>query len=168
MGNSAGELLLRRVHTVVRAARVWEEFETAERFTLSVENESYMPLVIESWSTPDALKGERRRVLVAHYYTSEERQYPDPELEMTDDGFPVRLRQTVFGVMETLVLWRDPQTQEVLVNRRAKNDMADLLRIWAKNINYQGFADAASRIITATSPRVLTLLPAEEQGVKEK
>jgi hypothetical protein len=155
MGKSAGELILRRVHDVVRAARLFEEFRAAERFTLCVENEPYMPLVIESWSATDSLLGEQRRVLVAHYYTAKGREYPDPELEMTESGFPVRLRQTVFGIMETPVLWRDPHTQQVLVNTRGKRDIAELLRVWAKNIKGQGFIDAAAKIVAA--PGTLTL-----------
>jgi hypothetical protein len=165
MGKSAGELLLRRVHDVVRAARLFEAFETEERFTLRVENEPYMPLVIESWPTPDSLQGERRRVLVAHYYGGNGREYPDPELEMTEYGFPIHLRQTVFGIMETPVLWRDPQTQQVLVNMRAKRDIAELLRVWAKNIKYQDFADAASRIITAANSTSLVLIPSTGQAM---
>lgn len=155
MGKSASELLLLRVHEVVRAARLWKEFDTAARFTLTVENKPYMPLIIESWPTPDSLQGERRRILVAHYYMAGERRYPDPELEMTEYGFPVRLRQTVFGILETPVLWRDPQTQAVLVNVRGKRAMAELLRIWAKNIYHQGFIEAASRIIAASQPPLL-------------
>jgi hypothetical protein len=162
MGKSAGELLLRSVHDVVQAARLWKEFETAERFTLSVENDPYMPLIIESWPTLDSLQGERRHVLVAHYYTVKEQKFPDPELEMTEYGFPVRLRQTVFGIMETPVLWRDARTQEVLVNRRGKSDMAELLRIWAKNIRHQRFAQAASRIVSATRPPIVALPPVDE------
>nr|WP_126632001.1 hypothetical protein [Dictyobacter alpinus] len=123
-----------------------------------------MPLIIESWPTLDPLQGEQRHVLVAHYYTVKERQFPDPELEMTEYGFPVRLRQTVFGIMETPVLWRDARTQEVLVNVRGKRDMAELLRIWAKNIKYQGFAEAASRIVTVAPPPILALEAGEEQG----
>lgn len=149
MGNSAGEVLLRRVYDVVRAARLVEEFETAERFTLRIENEPYLPLVIESWPTPDPLQGERRRVLVAHYFRQNERDFPDPEVELTEFGFPVRSRQTVFGIMETLVLFRNPHTQQVMVNMQGKRDLADLLRVWAKNIRYQRFVVAASRIVTS-------------------
>ncbi|GHP00641.1 hypothetical protein KSF_106880 [Reticulibacter mediterranei] len=157
MSKSAGELLLQRVHQVVRAAKLWEEFETTtEQFTLTVENEPYMSLIIESWPIADSLQGERRHVLVAHYYTVKEQRYPDPELVMTEYGFPVRLRQTVFGILETPLLWRDPQTQDVLVNIRGKRDVAELLRIWAKNIGYQGFAQAASRIIPAARSKALS------------
>ncbi len=148
MGKKSYELMLQSVHQVVRAARLFEEFERAEDFTLHVENEGYMPLVIKSWPSPDPLQGEQRRILVAHYFVEREREFPDPELEMTDCGFPVRLRQTAFGVMETPVLWRDPATQQVLVNVRGKREMAELLRIWAKNIKAQGFIEAASRIVT--------------------
>jgi hypothetical protein len=144
MGKKSYELMRERVHEVVRAAKLFEEFERAPNFTLRVENEGYMPLVIKSWPTPDPLQGEQRRILVAHYFVEREREFPDPELEMTERGFPVRLRQTVFGVMETPVLWRDSKTQQVL----GKRDMAELLRIWAKNIKEQGFIDAASRIVT--------------------
>lgn len=168
MGKSAGELLLKRVHDVVRAARLFEEFETAEYFVLRVENASYMPFVIESWNALDPLQYERRRVLVAHYYTAQGREYPDPELEMIDNGFPVRLRQTVFGIMETPVLWRDAKTQQVMVNLKGKKDMAQLLRIWAKNIHDQGFVDAASRIVTVAGSSTLALAPSEVRAVENE
>jgi hypothetical protein len=163
MGKKAYELLLQRVHEVVRAANLFEEFEASERFTLCIDNEPYMPLTIESWPTPDSLQGERRHILVAHYYTVKGQQFPDPELEMTEYGFPVRLRQTMFGIMETPVLWRDPDTREVRVNLSGKRDMAQLLRVWATNIKRQGFARAASRIVTTATPSIPPLSPPEEQ-----
>lgn len=150
MGKSACEQLLQRVHQVMRAANLWEEFAGEPRFSLRVQNEPWMDLVVESWPTPDALQGEQRRVLVAHYARSGERELPDPELEMTDGGFPIRLRQTVFGVMETRILWRDAGTGQVMLNVGAKRDVADLLRVWARNIKEQGFVEAASRIVLAS------------------
>ena len=148
MGKSAYELMLQRAHQVVQAAGLSREFEAAPRFSLRVENEPWMPLVIESWPALDALQGEKRRVLVAHYALSGEQQLPDPELEMTDGGFPIRLRQTAFGVMETPILWRDPETGQVMINIRGKRDIAELLRIWAKNIKAQGFIEAAARVVS--------------------
>ena len=146
---SAYALLLQRVRQVVRAAGISGEFEAAQHFSLRVENEPWMALNIESWPTPDALQGEKRRVLVAHYFRSGSSWLPDPELEMTDAGYPIRLRQTVFGVMETRVLWRDTTSGQVMLNAGAKRDMAELLRIWAKNIREQGFAEAAARIVSS-------------------
>jgi hypothetical protein len=146
---SAYELILQRVHQVVQAAGLFGEFENEQRFSLRVENEPWMDLVIESWPTPDPLQGEKRRVLVAHYARAGERELPDPELEMTDSGFPIRLRQTVFGIMETPILWRHVVTGQVLLNAGAKREIADLLRTWAKNIKEQGFAEAAARIVSS-------------------
>lgn len=160
MHKSAYELILQRVHEVVRAANLLQEFEAKEHFSLYVENEPWMPLVIESWPTPDALQGERRRLLVAHYALSGGHKLPDPELEMTDGGFPIRLRQTVFGVMETPILWRDPETGQVLINVRGKQEIAELLGIWAKAIKEQGFIQAAARIVTAKSAKQ------EDRGAK--
>ena len=157
MRKSVYERMLLRVREVVQAADLLREFETAERFNVRIENESYMPLVIESWPTPDSLLGERRRILVAHYFIEKGRAYPDPELEMTDAGFPVCLRQTAFGIMETPVLWRDPVTQQVMINVRGKRDMAELLGIWAKNIKDQGWTQAASRIVAASNQGTLAL-----------
>jgi len=161
MSKSAGELLLQRVHAVIRAARLFEEFESAERFSLRVENEPYMPLVIESWPASDALQGEKRRVLVAHYIQSGEHQLPDPELEMTDGGFPVRLRQTVCEVLETPVLWRDATTGQIMLNGRGKRDIAELLRVWSRNIRAQGFIEAASRIVSTEHRDVSAMLSRE-------
>lgn len=159
MGKSANALMLQRAHQVVQAAGLFRDFETAPRFSLRVENEPWMPLVIESWPAPDALQGEKRRVLVAHYALSGESQLPDPELEMTDVGFPIRLRQTAFGVMETPILWRDPDTLQVMINVRGKRDIAELLRIWAKNIRAQGFIEAAARIVSTGNGGIAAILP---------
>ncbi len=151
MRKSAYEMILQRVHEVVRAASLFQEFETEELFSLCVENEPWMPLVIESWPTPDSLQGERRRVLVAHYFTEGEQTFADPELEMTDVGFPVRLKQWGLGQMEYPILWRDEHSRQVLVNVAVKKDIAELLGIWAKNIKEQGFVEAAARIVAAGS-----------------
>lgn len=159
MGKSAYELMLQRAHQVVQAAGLYREFETAPHFSLRVQNEPWMPLVIESWPTADALQGEQRRVLVAHYAISGEHQLPDPELEMTDLGFPIRLRQTAFGVMETPILWRDPQTRQVMINVRGKRDIAELLRIWEKNIRAQGFIEAAAHIVSIGDNGGAAILP---------
>ena len=137
---------------MVKAAGLFEEFEHSERFLLCILNEPYMPLVVASWPTPDALKGEQRRVLIAHYYRRANRTYPDPALEMTDMGFPIRLLQAVFGIMESRVLWRNPETQQVMINIAAKRGMAELLGIWAKNIKQQGFIEAAKRIAANGGP----------------
>lgn len=147
MQKSAFELILQRVREVVRAANLLQEFESEEHFSLRVENEPWMPLVIESWPAPDSLQGERRRIQVGHYFIEGERTFADPELEMTDLGFPVRLKQWGFGQMEFPILWRDAQSQQVLVNVKVKRDSAELLRIWANNIKEQGFIEAAARIV---------------------
>lgn len=151
MRKNAYELILQRVHEVVRAANLFQEFETKERFSLRVENEPWMPLVIESWPTPDALQGERRRVQVGHYFTEGGQTFADPELEMTDVGFPVRLKQWGLGQMEFSILWRDERSQQVLVNVAVKRDIAELLSIWANNIKEQGFIEAAAHVVTAKS-----------------
>src|SRR5689334_7556656 len=101
-----------------------------------------MALVIESWPAADPLLQERRRVLVGHYFTEQGRSFADPELEMTDAGFPVRLKQWGLGQVEYRILWRDAQTREVMLTQRVKRDSAELLRVWAKNVKRQGFIAA--------------------------
>jgi len=149
MRQSAYELILQRVREVVSAADLLHEFETAQHFSLRVENEPWMPLVIESWPTSDSLQGEHRRIQVGHYFIQEERTFADPELEMTEVGFPVRLKQWGFGQMEFPILWRDEESQRVLVNVTRKRDIAELLRIWAKDLKEQGFVEAAARVVAA-------------------
>jgi len=149
MRQSAYELILQRVREVASAADLLHEFETAQHFSLRVENEPWMPLVIESWPTSDSLQGEHRRIQVGHYFIQEERTFADPELEMTEVGFPVRLKQWGFGQMEFPILWRDEESQRVLVNVTRKRDIAELLRIWAKNLKEQGFVEAAARVVAA-------------------
>lgn len=151
MRQSAYEMILQRVREVVNAAHLLHEFETSQHFSLCVENEPWMPLVIESWPTSNSLQGERRRIQVGHYFIQEERTYADPELEMTEVGFPVRLKQWGLGQMEFPILWRDEESQRVLVNVTRKRDIAELLHIWAKNLKEQGFVEAAARVVAAGS-----------------
>lgn len=147
MAISAYDLMFRSVRQVVQAARLTSVFEGGERFSLRVEREPWMPLVIQSWSAPDPLRGERRRVLVAHYRLEGGQASPDPELEMTDAGFPVRFRQAAFGVREYRVLWRDERTRQVMFDAGAKREIAALVRVWAKNIEQQGFVEVASQAV---------------------
>jgi hypothetical protein len=167
MRKSAYELMLLRTRQVVQAAGLLYDFEHAPHFSLCVENEGWMSLTIESWPASDPLHGEKRRVLVAHYAVSGGRRLPDPELEMTDVGFPIRLRQTVFGVMETPILWRDPKTGQVMINIRGKQNIAELLRIWAKNIKAQGFIEAASHIVSSGEVALIKIAECNERVVTD-
>lgn len=165
MGLSAFELMLRRTHELVQAAGVFTEFETADRFALRLEREPYMPLVIASWPTPDPLQGERRRILLAHYVIEDGHAVPDPALEMTDCGFPIRLLQRVFGMMESRILWRDLVTHEVMVNPAAKRSLAGFLRSWAREIKRQDYLAAARGMGGSGVPSLIEeQLPWNQQG----
>jgi hypothetical protein len=55
---------------------------------LKIENPPFMPLVIEAWGSP--ILGEKRRISLAHYFEQEGDLIPGPEVEIRDDGWPIR------------------------------------------------------------------------------
>lgn len=150
--------ILKIVHELVDAAGVRDAFETSEHFHLAIEHEPYERLVIESWPTPDAIAGERRRISLAHYFEQDGDLIADPDLEMTDAGYPVALQQVptfafVYGLSHlgsgggyTRVMWRDDLTREVVVDVRAKLSTDRFSRMWARNLRQQGFLRAAREI----------------------
>lgn len=148
--------ILRVVHEIVDAAGMRDAYENASHFHLRIEHEPYECLVIESWPTPDALAGERRRVSIAHYFEQNGDLIADPDLEMTDLGYPVALQQVpafafVYGLShlgaETggyqRITWRDEVTGRQMINTRLKLSTDRFTRMWASNLRKQGFVKKA-------------------------
>jgi hypothetical protein len=84
--------LLAVVHELVTAAGVRQAFETEREFHLRLEQEAYMPLVIESWSAIPSYRSEKRHISVAHYYQQGGDTIADPDILMTDSGYPIEIQ----------------------------------------------------------------------------
>jgi uncharacterized protein DUF6908 len=131
--------LLKVVHDLATAAGVHDQFQTAQEFHLRLEHEPYEPLVIESWPASTSYVGEKRHISVAHYYYQEGDAIADPDILMTDTGYPIEMQRPL---LYTQVLWHDPQ-RGTLVNTRAKRDIEEFMRMWARNIKDQGWLGVA-------------------------
>jgi hypothetical protein len=112
-----------------------EKLYSGEHFYLEIENAPYMPLVIESFDTEYG-----RRISVAHYFRQNGDSVPDPEVVVTKDGYPEALYQQ-WGTTQVLT-YVDGKT--MTYSRKAK-DVKEFLAMWGRNINSQGFRDAAKR-----------------------
>src|SRR5712692_3620527 len=96
--------LLAVVNELVTAAGLHEQFQTGREFHLHLEHEPYEPLVIESWPADVSYVGEKRHISVAHYYYQEGDAIADPDILMTDTGYPIEIQMPL---IYTQVLWRD-------------------------------------------------------------
>ena len=127
---------------IVKAAGRFEEFTRRGRhFHVTIENEPYQPLVIEAWDSP--IRGEGRRISVAHYFESNGDLVPDPEVEIRDDGWPIELSQ-VLGYTQVTV-YREDGT--LLFAPRSRQDVLHFLDdTWAPNLRAQRFIEAARKL----------------------
>lgn len=136
--------ILKVVHAVIQAAGqdAMDAFNGTQHFSMKVENGPWQPLVIEAWNTPDALgTDEKRRVVVGHYVTESGDRISDPELEMNEYGYPIRLELKLGA---TTVMFRNDAGQ-VMIRPRAKREVDSFSRTWAANIRQQGFIQAAKK-----------------------
>lgn len=97
--------------------------------------------VIETCAPVTPLSGEKYHVYVGFYYEQEYDQMPDPEIVMTDAGFPVRMRQSCFGVHETYALFtHDGKT---MINLLSKREILLIARQMARDIRGYGLIQEA-------------------------
>ena len=127
---------------IVKAAGQFEEFTRRGcHFHVTIENGPYQPLVIEAWDSP--IRGEGRRISIAHYFESNGDLVPDPEVEIRDDGWPIELSQ-VLGYTQVTV-YREDGT--LLFAPRSKRDVLHFLDdTWAPNLRAQRFIEAARKL----------------------
>jgi hypothetical protein len=127
---------------IVKAAGQFEEFTRRGRhFHVTIENGPYQPLVIEAWDSP--IRGEGRRISVAHYFESAGDLVPDPEVEIRDDGWPIELSQ-VLGYTQVTV-YREDGT--MLFAPQSRQDVLHFLDdTWAPNLRAQRFIEAAQKL----------------------
>lgn len=144
--------ILRVIHAIIDAAGARQPFEHAAHFSLTIFNEPFEALVVESWPTPDPIHGERRRVSIAHYYRQHGDLIADPELELTDAGHPIAFQTPPVQVLglgasagSLPISWRRAGDGAVLIDTRAKREVDAFCRLWASNLKQQGFIRAAKR-----------------------
>lgn len=105
---------------------------SAEEAHLRLENEPYMPLVIE--------KVGKHLVSVAHYYYQSGDAIADPDVVFfTGYGEWVAIEiQQPIGYQRVAHL-NDTGTAIETVNLRAQADLASFTNLWARNIKEQGY-----------------------------
>lgn len=137
---------LKVILEIVAAAGETERLmQRGPHFRLCVENEPYMPLVIEAWDSPIA--GENRRISVAHYFEQAGDLVPDPEVEIRDDGWPIELSQRSFY---TQVSWYEHDGRMLFIPRAKREVLSFLNGTWAPNLRAQRFSVAARRATVCT------------------
>jgi hypothetical protein len=128
---------------IVKAASQYGRFsQGGSHFSLKIENPPFMPLVIEAWDSP--VLGENRRVSVAHYFEQERDLVPDPEVEITDTGWPIELSQ-VLGYTQVTVYSEDGRTMQY-EPESVRNVLHFLNETWAPNLRAQRFVEAARKL----------------------
>ena len=110
-------------------------------FHLRIENEPFMPLVIEAWNT-----GDGHIISVAHYYTQNGDAMRDPEVVMMNEGRLLSYQQDSLGIYNAVSWWEDKPGGTVWkVNLKAYASVLEFTKLWARNIKAQGFIEAARR-----------------------
>lgn len=128
---------------IVKAAGQYDRFsQRGPHFSLKIENPPYMPLVIEAWDS--SILGEQRRMSVAHYFEQEGDLVPDPEVEITDTGWPIELSQ-VLGYTQVTVYSEDGRTMQY-EPESVRGVLHFLDDIWTHNLRSQHFIEAARKL----------------------
>lgn len=111
-------------------------------FSLKIDNPPFVPLVIEAWDSP--IPGKSRRISVAHYLEQGGDLVPDPEVEITDTGWPIELSQAL-GYTQVTVYSADGRTMHYAPESR-RSVLNFLNDIWARNLRAQRFVEAARKL----------------------
>ncbi len=135
------------MQTVVRAIlqqhSLADTFDTANDFHLRIENEPYMPLVIERHSN---------EISVAHYFTQNGDAMRDPELTFQlPDWTPTSITQDPVARYSCVADLPEGSRQRA----RLLADLTSFARTWARNLNAQGFADEDVKASSLTHQAVL-------------
>jgi hypothetical protein len=152
LGVAANTPLYGLVLELVKAAGKEESFDRSsqvnrEHFHMRIENEPYMPLVIEAWNM-----GDGHVISVAHYYTQNGDAMRDPEVVMMNEGRLLTFQQDPY-VFQELASYENTLTG--LVWKIAPSlyaSVLDFTKMWARNIRAQGFIEAAARLTQSALP----------------
>lgn len=134
---------LETIVEIVTAAGQLDRFaRRGPHFSLKIDNPPFVPLVIEAWDSQ--IPGESRRISVAHYLEQGGDLVPDPEVEITDTGWPIELSQ-VLGYTQVTVYSADGRTMHYAPESR-RSVLNFLNGIWAQNLRAQRFVEAARKL----------------------
>lgn len=107
-----------------------ETFLNSAEFYLKIENEGYMPLVIERHG---------KHITVTHYYNQNGDQIPDPDLEMLigadGDWYPVGLQLCTGHYSRA----RWEENGKEFINLRINQEIKSFSTMWARNLAAQGW-----------------------------
>ena len=119
------------VERILEAHGLLDAFRTTADFHVRLEKTSYDPLVIER-------TGER--VVVGHYYQQNGDTMSDPEVVFHYETWtPVEITQSPVGIYRSKFMTLDGETH---VDTRFHQDVSPLVRVWARNLKYQGWENA--------------------------
>jgi hypothetical protein len=130
MNLQSAEQMKKVIHNVLEKRMKLSEFQVQEDFHLRIENDPFMPLVIER-------QGDH--VSVTHYYSQNGDLVADPDLEFlvrNDKWLPVGM-QDYFGYSRALLL--DHETNEIRINSTKYSSILSFTNSWARNIKAQGY-----------------------------
>lgn len=131
---------MRTVEKIINTLHDWTK---PSGIYIKVENEPYMPLVIESvGKSPQG----HDLISVAHYYEQNGDLCQDPEMvfEASPHGWrPVYFQMAIPPVFERAIIYEDGA---VKVNLRIIAEQKSFARTWDKNIREQGFLARAEEM----------------------
>lgn len=106
-----------------------EKFDLSTEFYVKIENEGFMPLIIEKHG---------KSVIIAHYFEQNGDFIPDPDMEfsITEWGWVPMATQNALGVYRRASEWKDGK---LMVNKREFKNQQSFATMWARNIKAQGF-----------------------------
>lgn len=122
-----------------------DAFANGGEFYLKLEQDGYEPLVIEKITPDDALKVGR--VAIAHFFVQNGDVMYDPEIVFSYRAdidachwVPIEITQSLTEVYRRKFFERDGKTY---VDTRFDRAVGELVRVWAKNLRWQGWESAA-------------------------
>jgi hypothetical protein len=120
------------IRRVLEAHGKLEEFQKSEFFYMKIQREPWMDLIIEKHGD---------EVVVAHYGEQNGDLMADPDMTFSiKAGWrPMTFTNHYVGVF-TRASWYEDGI--LLTDTRAHKDLVSFVRVWAKNIREQGFADS--------------------------
>ena len=118
------------IEIILKSHGQLEQFLTSNSFHFRIENEPYMPLVIERHGS---------RVMITHYLEQNGDLVPNPDLEMEilQDGTwsPIAI-QSAFGIYKRAVSFEGGQR---FIHSLELKDQIEFSALWAKNLKEQGY-----------------------------
>lgn len=128
------------LNDILQRHHLAQAFESATEFHIRIENDSYLPLVIERHGN---------KVSVAHYFTQNGDAMRDPELNFQLPGWtPTSITQDPLGHYACVDdLMDSPRRRDKLVS-----DLTSFAGMWARNLVAQGFTGEGVRVSSLTHP----------------